>query len=315
MDPLSFDIVVVGSLNADLSAEVDRFPEAGETLHGKSFQVRCGGKGANQAYAARLLGVRTSMIGRVGEDAYGEDQCRQLGRIGVDVGGVGRDAERSTGVAIIGVESNGENRIILIPGANGAFTPQHVSAFRDRIQQARYVLLQLEIPYETTAEALMLARKAGVNILLDPAPARTLPEALLRDVDILTPNLGELAALTGAHLTSTSTFEALASAARSLCRRGVQTVIVKLGERGALRVDASEVEHVPAARVRAVDTTAAGDCFNGALAARLTQGDALSAAMRYAVDAATLSVTRSGAQDSMPSVQEVISFQSECSRL
>lgn len=302
------DIVVVGSLNADLVASVARFPNAGETVAGERFETFCGGKGANQAFAAGRLGASVAMIGQVGADSFGDRQLENLASVGVQTNSILRDPDQPTGTAIIEVEQRGENRIIVIPGANGSFTSERLARSANVIRRAKWVLLQLEIPSATVGEAIRIAGEGGARVILDPAPAFALPEEWLCRVHYLTPNLSELALLTGVPLNEESDLTLIARTARRLCARGVERVIAKLGARGALLVTEEDEIHWPVPQVNPVDTTAAGDCFNGAFAAELACGKTETEAAAFAVAAAALSVTRPGAQASMPGRVEVKSF-------
>jgi ribokinase len=294
------EIVVVGSLNADLVTRVDRFPAPGETVTAKSFAIHPGGKGANQAYAAARLGGRVAMVGCIGGDAYGERLLQSLRSAGVDVSPVHRDAEAPTGLALITLDASGENQIVVVPGANARLTPALVQAHEARIAAAAVVLLQLEVPLDVVLAAARIARDGGAAVILDPAPAQPLPASLLKCVDFLTPNQSELQTLTGG-----AAGQQAEHAARSLADGSPLRVIVKMGEVGALLVDANGQAFWPALRVEAVDATAAGDAFNAALAVALAEGRPLPEAARLAVVAGALCVTRAGAQPSMPTRQEV----------
>lgn len=302
-------IVVVGSLNADLVARVDRFPAPGETVRGSRFEVFPGGKGANQAYAAARLGGTVALIGQVGNDGYGDWLRTQLRDGGVDVHGVGTDAATSTGIAVITTDRTGENTIVVIAGANGRVTPERLESSGAAIERASVVLLQLEIPLEAVGAVAARARAGGARVILDPAPAAPLPHALLALASVVTPNETELAALAGHDdaMPPIATDD-LDRLARRLIERGAPAVIVKRGERGARFVTAGRAIDIPAPAVEAVDTTAAGDAFNGALAVALAEGASMDAAMPFACAAASLSVTRPGAQPSMPDRQEVEAF-------
>lgn len=299
-------ILVVGSLNADFVVRVGSFPIPGQTIVGEEFKVFPGGKGANQAYAAAKLGGRVSMIGQVGGDAHGQWLKAHLSAAGVDVSGVKADPGATSGIAVITTDRSGQNEIIIVPGANGAFTPDRLPEAERLFNEAGQVLLQLEIPMATTEAAVRLSRKAGAITLLDPAPAPEggLSEVLLESIDYLTPNETELAILTGAPAVAMEVPQA-AALARKLLLRGPRNIIVKLGAQGALLVS-KEVEHFwPAIRTKAVDTTAAGDAFNGAFAVALASGQSVLDAGRYATAAAACSVARAGAQPSMPTDREV----------
>lgn len=302
-------IVVVGSLNADLVARVDRFPAPGETVRGSRFELFPGGKGANQAYAAARLGGSVALIGQVGDDGYGMWLRTQLQEGGVDVRGVHTDAGISTGIAVITTDRTGENSIVVIAGANGTLTPERLEPSADAIERARVLLLQLEIPLETVGAAAARARAGGAHVILDPAPAAPLPHALLALASVVTPNETELAALTGdGDVSPPLPTDYLDRLAQRLIERGARAVIVKRGERGARLVTPDRTLDVPAPAVDAVDTTAAGDAFNGALAVALAEGASLDAAIPFACTAASLSVTRPGAVPSMPTREEVEAF-------
>ena len=298
-------IVVVGSLNADFVVRTGRFPGAGETITGESFAMFPGGKGANQAYAAARLGGAVSMVGQVGHDAQADVLKQNLASAGVDVSHVDRDKGVSSGIAVIGIEASGQNRIVIVPGSNGTFAPDRLERSRDLIASASIVLLQLEIPLATVQAAASLARRAGARVILDPAPAAPIPDDLLASSDYVTPNETELAILTGTSPADSLTRDLAARRARELIGRGARKVIVKMGAAGALLVEASREHFWPARRVTAVDTTAAGDAFNGAFAVALAEGKGEEEAGDFAGAAAAVSVTRAGAQPSMPTREEV----------
>ncbi len=298
-------IVVVGSLNADFVVRAPRFPAAGETVTGESFAMFPGGKGANQAYAAAKLGGAVGMVGQVGNDPQAEALRQNLASVGVDVSRVARDREVSTGIAVIGIEPSGQNRIVIVPGSNGTFTPDRLEPGRDLIASASIVLLQLEVPMATVQAAAGLARRAGARVILDPAPAAPVPDDLLCASDYVTPNETELAVLTGMPAGESVTRETAAEKAREILARGARKVIVKMGSAGALLVEGSRERFWPARKVKAVDTTAAGDAFNGAFAVALAEGQGEDEAGAFACAAAAVSVTREGAQPSMPTREEV----------
>lgn len=302
------EIVVIGSLNTDLVTTVGRFPDAGETLVGDDFKIYCGGKGANQAYAAGQLGGNVAMIGQVGSDDFAKAQIDNLSSVGVKTDFIQRDSEQPTGTALIGVEASGENRIIVIPGANATFTADQLKPYEDLIRRAKLILLQLEIPQETVEEAIRIGKHCGAQIILDPAPASQIPDEWFAGIDYLTPNVSELCILTGDQIENDTPLEKMVQSARKLCDRGVPCVVAKLGSRGAIRVTSDDFHHWPAIPVQAVDTTAAGDCFNAALAAELALGRTDLEAGAFAVAAASYSVTRKGAQTSMPTRAELDGF-------
>jgi ribokinase len=298
-------IVVVGSLNMDLVAVAPRIPVAGETISGSNFFTLPGGKGANQAYAAAKLGGETAMLGRVGEDDFGRAMRANLAGVACDVTGV-RTVAGPSGVALIFVAESGANCIVVAPGANHKFAPEDISADANLFAGCQVTLLQLETPIETVTAAALHAKKRGARVILDPAPApvEALPEDLLKAVDILTPNESEAAMLVGL-APGPLTAEQAGAIARTLQAKGTKTVIVKLGEQGCLLTDGEEQQLIHAPQVKVLDTTAAGDVFNAALAVALSEGLDLTAACRFAVKAGAVSVTRLGAQSSAPSRTEI----------
>lgn len=306
-------IAVVGSLNLDLVTRVPVAPGPGATVMGSDLEKHAGGKGLNQAGAAGRLGhdSRTHMIGRVGDDGFGEHLRSGLAACRVDVDAVLVTAGRPSGVAVIVVETSGaasgQNRIIVSPGANDALRPDDVTGALARFAEAPAVLLlQLESPLETVQAAAAHARSRCTTVVLDPAPVPPeIPSSLLRHVDILTPNECEALALLGEHGDDVSLEDAPRVAQRVREQTGVATIILKLGAKGAWLHGAGRDLHVPAPRVEAVDTTAAGDTFNGALAVMLTEGASLEDAVRFSVHAAAVAVTRAGALPSVPSRDEV----------
>lgn len=293
-------IAVVGSINMDLVTYTSRAPRAGETVLGTGFRTAHGGKGANQAVAAARLGGDVVMIGCVGSDGFGVEMRRALEQEGIDVSGV-RTVPGPSGVAAITVEEDGQNRIVVVPGAN-ARLERLTDDDRKRIARCRFLLLQLESPLPVVTEAARVARAAGVTVMLTPSPARPLPEELRAAVDWFIPNETELQLLTDLPTRSHQEVEA---AARRL-GAGRAHVVVTLGERGCLYVPpAGEALAVPALPVQAVDTTAAGDTFTGALAVALGEGRPVADALHFSVRAAGIAVTRPGAQPSMPFRAEV----------
>ncbi len=292
-------VLVVGSANMDLVVSCERFPRPGETVLSEALTLFPGGKGANQAVACARLGARVLFLGKMGDDVFRPRLLESLRANGVDTGAVLVDDEAATGVALITVDAAGENQIVVASGSNMQLTPADVEAQQALFQQADVVLLQLEIPLETVEKAVSLAKKAGAIVVLNPAPARALPDTLLRHTDWLTPNESEAAYLSGVEVRGRAGAE---RAAQKLVERGVRHVVVTLGGDGALLVTPDETRHLPARRVEVVDTTAAGDAFNGALACALAQqgGGDLAAALDFANRAAACAVTRRGAQAAMP---------------
>jgi ribokinase len=293
------NIIVIGSLNADLVVRAPRFPAPGETISGEDLAIIPGGKGANQAVAAARHGTSVAMVGRVGIDSFGLTLTQNLQQNKVDIAHIQSD-ESATGTAIIVVDANGQNSIVLSPGANGKVTPADVEIVP--FQDAKMLLLQLEIPLETVIHAASLARQNGLRVILNPAPARLLPNDLLANVDILIPNESELGTLTGIPVTD---IDSAGPAAKMLLAKGIQTVIVTLGSNGALIVTNDRAMHIPAFQVDVVDTTAAGDAFIGGLAAALLKGKSLEEAVRYGNASGALAATKFGAQPSLPSKNEV----------
>ncbi len=302
-------IVVAGSLNMDLVLEVARLPRPGETVRSHVFRQAPGGKGANQAVAAARLGAVVTHIGRVGDDAYGEELRRNLEINGVDTRLVEADSTADTGLAMITVDAAGENTIVLHAGANGACPPEFVAKGLKECRDAEALLLQLEIPLPAVWAAVEQARANGQTIFLNPAPALDLPDSLLREADFLIPNETEANQLSGL---PADEIAAPIEAGRALCARGAANVIITLGGKGALWVNrAGEVQHFPAHRVKVVDTTAAGDAFVAALAVAMRDSrseEAIAEAIRYAMAAGALAVTRPGAQPSLPTAAEVAEF-------
>lgn len=295
------NIAVVGSINMDLVVQTDRRPAVGETVMGKRFATVPGGKGANQAVAASRLGAEAALIGCVGDDLYGNTLLEHLRNEGIDTSHLAAVADQSTGVAVIQVDRDGDNSIIVVGGANHAVTRETVWSAEEVIRGADVLLVQLEIPLEAVEAALDIARSSGVTTVLNPAPARALPSALLEKVQILTPNETEAALLSGR--ASGGQIPELYAAVKRCLPHG--NVILTCGSQGAYFESAGELKHVPAHRVEAVDTTAAGDCFNAAVAVALGEGKGLEDAVRFASRAAAISVTRFGAQPSLPVREEV----------
>ncbi len=299
-------VLVFGSINMDLVACVPHLPLPGETLTGKEFSTIPGGKGANQAVAAARLGVPTHLVGRVGGDSFGQDLIAGLKESGVKCDRIQIDSSTSSGIALIEVEDSGENRIVIIAGANGEVKPQDVEQLLDLLPTAQVLLLQLEIPLAAVCAAAKAAHQSGVLVMLDPAPApSSLPSDLYPLIDILTPNQVEAGQLVGFPVEDQATAEKAAGVLRS---RGVKTVIIKLGAQGCLCATAEGNRWIPAFSVSVVDTTAAGDAFNGGVAAALAEGLSLQQALTWGTATGALSVTQSGAQPSLPNREELMRF-------
>ncbi|MBI4246235.1 MAG: ribokinase [Candidatus Rokubacteria bacterium] len=295
-------VLVVGSANVDYTVAAARLPRPGETVSGGTLLVNHGGKGANQAVAARRLGAEVRFVGCVGDDAAGRDTRAALAGEGIDVGGLAVAAGGATGTALIVVDAEGRNQIAVAPGANRALGVEHVTARRDDFAWADVVVGQLETPLATVRTTLELARRHHAITILNPAPVPDAPLDVWSLVDYLTPNVGEAERLSGVPVTSSA---GAAAAAVALRRRGVGAVIVTLGGEGALAVTSEGELSVPARAVTVVDTTAAGDAFNGALAVALAEGRGLRDAVEFANAAAALACTRRGAQPSLPARAEV----------
>ncbi|WP_130904951.1 MULTISPECIES: ribokinase [unclassified Pseudomonas] len=298
-------VVVIGSLNMDLVTRAPRLPRGGETLIGESFATVSGGKGANQAVAAARLGAQVSMVGCVGSDAYGKELREALLAEQIDCQAVST-VEGSSGVALIVVDDNSQNTIVIVAGANGALTPALIGCFDAVLQAADVIICQLEVPDVTVGHALKRARELGKVVILNPAPAsQPLPADWYANIDYLIPNESEASALSGLAVESRQSAEA---AATRLIEMGAGKVIITLGAEGSLFADGKSCAHFPAPAVKAIDTTAAGDTFVGGFAAALAGGQSEAEAIRFGQIAAALSVTRAGAQPSIPTLSDVQAF-------
>lgn len=311
------DILVLGSLNMDLVAQVERLPLPGETLMGSGFVTVPGGKGANQAVAAARLGASVAMVGRVGKDGFGEQLRSQLQNDNINTDSVSTSLEQPSGTALIAVASD-NNQIIVVPGANSEVGDAELEQLTSYFEQAKILLLQFEIPLPIVQKAAALAYKAGLLVIVDPAPAKgKLEQAFCQHISVLTPNQTEAGLLTGREVVDG---KSAITAAKDLRQQGVDTVIVKLGQQGCVCVNQLGTFKFPAFTVEAVDTVAAGDAFNGGLAAAFSRKqvsdlrtavhnpEQLQSAIRYASAVAALAVTRSGAQSAMPMSAEVSTF-------
>jgi len=298
-------IVVVGSSNTDMVVKSSRLPAPGETVLGGTFLMNAGGKGANQAVAAARLGGNVIFIAKTGEDIFGKQAVELFKQEGIDTGYIIHDAENPSGVALITVDANGENCIVVASGANGALNPADLQPAAHIIENAALILIQLEIPLETVEYVVNVAAAKNVKIVLNPAPACLLPDDLLRNISITTPNETEATLLTGVKVTGRESAEA---AARALAAKGIETVIITMGAEGALLLHNGACDFFEAPVCEAVDTTAAGDVFNGALVVALFNGQNILDAVPFAIRAASISVCRMGAQASAPYLHELNGF-------
>ena len=305
MGPNQSHIIVVGSSNMDLVVKAPRIPAVGETILGEDFLMIPGGKGANQAVAAAKLGAEVYFIAKLGNDIFGEQSLANFEKEGIHTDYVTRTGEAPSGVALITVDRAGDNVIVVAPGANGILSPGDVETAQSVVASSGALVAQLEIPLETVECVARLASRSDVPFILDPAPAQKLSAQLLEMVDVLTPNETEARILTGLEVTDDSSARL---AAGKLLALGVEMVVLTLGAKGVLLADNTSMEFIPAVKVDAVDTTAAGDAFTGALAVGLARGEALREAAVFANHVAALSVMTMGAQSSMPGAGQVESF-------
>ncbi|WJV66919.1 ribokinase [Pectobacteriaceae bacterium CE70] len=298
-------LVVLGSINADHILNLEQFPRPGETVIGKQYGVAFGGKGANQAVAAGRSGAVISFIACVGDDDIGTRIRQQLASDNIDVSAVEKISGETTGVALIFVNGEAENMIGIHAGANAAVTPAYLKLYQQKIIDASALLMQLESPLETVTAAARLAHEQGTQVILNPAPACHLPDELLSLVDIITPNETEAQILTGV---AVETEEDAQRAAQVLHDKGIKTVLITLGSRGVWLSEQGQGQRIPGFRVKAVDTIAAGDTFNGALVTALLEKQPMATAVRFAHAAAAIAVTRCGAQPSVPWREEIDAF-------
>lgn len=304
MNPEKKAIIVIGSSNTDMVIRTRKMPRPGETVLGGDFMMNHGGKGANQAVAAAKLGGQTMFIGKVGNDVFGRQTIEMLRGVGIDVSHLGVSETLPSGIALINVDDSGENSIAVASGANADLSAADIDAAEEAIKNAALIITQLESPLETVAHAARLAKKHGVPVILNPAPApaKPLPEELMANIDILIPNETEAEIISGIEITDpASELEAI----NKIHAMGVKTVIFTLGSDGALVCENGECEKIPSFKVKAVDTTAAGDTFCGALCVALSEGKPIADAVRFANRAASISVTRMGAQQSIPTRDEL----------
>lgn len=296
-------IIVIGSTNMDMVVKTSRIPVPGETVLGGSFLMNPGGKGANQAVAIARLGGDATFISRVGNDIFGKQSNQLFDEEGIDTSWLLSDNDNPSGVALITVDQFGENSIVVASGANAYLSPSDVSNSLSKISNASIFLMQLEIPMETVKFAAEYASLNGIKVILNPAPANMLIPELFNLIDIITPNANEAEMLTGITVTDMVTAR---QAAESLYHQGVKNVVITLGKMGAVLLEEGKFYAIPAQKVEAVDTTAAGDVFNGALSVAIAEGKDLVSAVNFACHAASITVTRMGAQSSIPYRNELI---------
>lgn len=295
-------IVIIGSANTDLCVRTPKIPRPGETVMGDAFRIVSGGKGANQAVAVARMGGRAEFVARLGKDMFGDTLLANYRADGLSTTYIARDDETASGVALISVDDKGENSIVVAPEANGRLSLYDIDRALPAIREARYVLIQLEIPLETVEYAIRKASAAGAKVILNPAPAAKLPEDVYRHIYLITPNETEASILSGLKVESEAD---AAVAAEQLMRLGVKNVIVTCGAKGSLVCTETGCDLIEAHKVKAVDTTAAGDVYNGALTVALAEGKSLHESAEFATCASAISVTRFGAQDSVPTRSEV----------
>ncbi len=295
-------IVIVGSSNTDMVIKSERIPEPGETILGGTFLMNPGGKGANQAVAVSRLGGDVVFVAKTGNDLFGRQSVELYANEGINTDYIISDAKNPSGVAIIMVDAKGENCIAVASGANGTLSPKDVNGAKKEIENAEIVLMQLETPMDTVQHVAAMASKKGVKVILNPAPAAPLSDELLKCLYIITPNKSEAEMISGIKVTG---WESARVAADAISAKGVGIVVITLGSLGALIKDGSTYYNVPAEKVTAVDTTAAGDVFNGALCVALAEGKEIHEAVKFASKASSIAVTRMGAQSSIPSRREL----------
>lgn len=298
------DIVVIGSLNMDLSVRVPRIPVPGETLLGNGIVTNPGGKGANQAGACARLGKRVAMVGKVGKDDFGRQMVQNLDSFGVNTQYIFTDPDNASGMAVIMVDAKGENSIVVLPGANGTFSTTDIKKAEGLIKEARLVILQLEISLESVIEGIRIARNHQVPVLLNPAPAVELPEEIYRGLDFIIPNETEAKILTGIDVVDEKSMKMASSI---LLSKGVKNVIITLGKNGAYAASNTLSLWIPPIDIIPVDTTAAGDAFIGGFAAAQIDSFSLEESVRFACCTGALATTKHGAQASLPMLNEVMS--------
>ncbi|MDO8550849.1 MAG: ribokinase [Ignavibacteria bacterium] len=295
-------VLVIGSANMDLVISVEKFPQPGETIFGKKFEMFPGGKGANQAVCCAKLGAKTFFLGRMGNDDFGKSLSKNMKKEGVDIHHLLIDENENTGTALITVEGKGENEIVVISGSNMNLSPDDVESKKEIFKEVKVVITQLEIPIFTILEAARIAKQNGNIFILNPAPGLELSEKLLSLVDYLTPNETELELLSGISVKDEKSIE---MAAEELLNKGVKNVIVTMGEKGAYLLSKERKEIFPAKKIKVVDSTGAGDAFNGAIAYALSNGEEIGKAIQLANSVAAFAVTKMGAQSSLPRLEDL----------
>lgn len=299
------EVLVVGSSNTDFVISTERLPTPGETLQGGTYFRTAGGKGANQAVAAARAGAQVTLVAHIGQDNFGKQTLIGLQKEGIDISKIFAETDLPSGLAFVLVDAQGENSIVVAPGANAALLPSHIEAVESSFARADICLLQLEIPLETVSCSISLATKHNLPVILNPAPAQKLPREILSELFLLTPNETEVEILTGIR---PNTDKDAIKAAKILQAQGVKTVLITLGARGSLLVTDLEIYRLPTFPVKVKDSTAAGDAFNGALAYSLGSGVPFKKAIRFASCAGALAVTQLGAQPSLPTKQQIENF-------
>ncbi len=299
---MSKRIVVIGSCNTDMVINMERLPLPGETLLGGKFFMNPGGKGANQAVAAARLGGKVTFIAKVGNDPFGIRSIDQYKAEGIGTKHVLIDKEQPSGVALILVDAHGENSIAVASGANAHLMPEDIDRAQKAVEEGDILLMQLETPMATVEHAALMAKQAGRKVILNPAPAHSLPESLLQSLYMLIANETEAEYISGTQITD---MDSVARAADIICHKGVENVVITLGSKGAFIKERGAYHQVPALKVKAVDATAAGDTFCGAVCVALAEGKGITEAVKFACRAAAVTVTRMGAQSSLPYRKEV----------
>lgn len=296
------NILVIGSSNTDLVIQADHFPKPGETVMGETFNTFAGGKGANQAVASARLGGRVTFIAKVGSDGFGTKAISGFKKEGIDTNHIIKDNDAPSGVASIILDKSGQNTIVVAPGANNLLSPEDIKESSEAFEKAAMVLIQLEIPIATVLFSIKMAHQLGKRVILNPAPANNLPDEIYPFIDVITPNETETELLSGIKITDE---QSVSKAADSFLEKGVKNVIITLGEKGAYFKNKDFDMLVPAHHTDVVDTTAAGDTFNGALTVAMAEGAGWNGAIKFANRAASISVSRLGAQASVPLREEV----------